>query len=544
MDSSVPSYPQANPLPRRRNAGFAGVGALLFSALILLGSVGAGLCEDPSDPIINLFLQKGFITESEAAKARAEIASIRTNEVSQMPRLPQPKWGISQAIKNIELFGDVRLRYEYRSVEDPAGGNIDLQRFRYAARVGVRGSLFDDFYYGLRLDTSSNPRSSWLTFGTSSSGTPYNGPFGKSKADIAVGQAYLGWHGQDWLDLTLGKMPNPLYTTPMVWDPDLNPEGAAEHLRYTVGSADLFATLGQFLYEDINPYSASGGLGFNGLTGQNGQDVFMLAWQGGMNYHITTNTTVKVAPVLYKYVGLRRSSINSPNVTAPFFGDPYIGEGAYLGPGTGTAAGYAGYGIAGTLPGFGSVDYPLNQVGLNNLLVVEVPFELDFELWKLDASLFGDAAYNLEGNDRAKAAAAGYAYWLANQPTPPTIRPFAPQKNEDKAYQIGFAIGSKKGWLGRTRHPWELRTYWQHTEQYSLDPNLIDSDVFEGRENLEGINVQLTYGLTPNFIASVRYAYASRINDKLGTGGSNQDIPQMNPIQDFSLLQLDLSLRF
>jgi hypothetical protein len=251
-----------------------------------------------------------------------------------------------------------------------------------------------------------------------------------------------------------------------------------------------------------------------------------------------------VAPVLYKYVGLQRSSANSPNVTSPFFGDPYIGEGAYLGPGTGTAAGYAGYGISSTLPGYGSLGYPLNQVGLNDLLVVEVPFELDFRIRNLDARVFGDVAYNLEGNDRAKAAAAGYAYWLANQPTPPTIQPFAPQKNEDKAYQLGFAIGSKKGWAGRVRHPWEFKTYWQHTEQYSLDPNLTDSDVFEGRENLEGFTVRLTYGLTPNLIGSIQYAYATRINDKLGTGGSNQDIPQMNPIQDYNLLQLDLSLHF
>jgi len=32
-------------------------------------------------------------------------------------------------------------------------------------------------------------------------------------------------------------------------------------------------------------------------------------------------------------------------------------------------------------------------------------------------------------------------------------------------------------------------------EQYSLDPNIIDSDVFEGRENMEGINAQIAYGL-------------------------------------------------
>ena len=30
----------------------------------------------------------------------------------------------------------------------------------------------------------------------------------------------------------------------------------------------------------------------------------------------------------------------------------------------------------------------------------------------------------------------------------------------------------------------------------------------------------------------------------LGTGGSNQDMPQVNPIDEFSLLQFDLTLKF
>jgi hypothetical protein len=45
-------------------------------------------------------------------------------------------------------------------------------------------------------------------------------------------------------------------------------------------------------------------------------------------------------------------------------------------------------------------------------------------------------------------------------------------------------------------------------------------------------------------IGTIRYGYASRINDKLGTGGSGQDIPQMNPIDHFSLIQVDLTLKF
>ena len=112
--------------------------------------------------------------------------------------------------------------------------------------------MFDDFYYGLRIDTSPSPRSPFVTFGSSSAGTPYQGPYGKSTAGINIGQAYLGWKPEKWVDVTVGKMPNPLYTTPMVWNANLNPEGAAERFYYTVGEADLFATFGQFLYQDVS----------------------------------------------------------------------------------------------------------------------------------------------------------------------------------------------------------------------------------------------------------------------------------------------------
>ena len=519
-----------------------------------VGAVTQGLCAnspDADDPLLDLFIQKGFVTQQEAEKVKAEAEAKRTNELANAS-FPSSKWKISKDIKNVELFGDIRLRYEDRSAADPAGNSIDLQRFRYAVRLGLRGEVFDDFYYGVRLDTAANPRSSWLTLGSSTSGTPYQGPFGKSTAGLNIGQAYLGWRPWDWVDLTVGKMPNPLYTTPMVWDGDLNPEGAAERFKYTVGEADLFATFGQFLYQDLNPNSASGGLGINGNLGQKTDNIFLFAWQGGMNYHITTNTSAKIAATLYNYIGLQRSSVNNFGVLSPYFGDPYIGEGAYyLNGGTSQttlAPGYSGFGSSSTFPGYGSAGFSLNQVGLNHLLVVEVPFEFNFKISKLDARVFGDGAYNLEGGQRAEDAAAAYQAVSALTPGAQT-HVFPAQKSAVKAYQIGFDIGSRDS-LGLVngstsgKNAWELKTYWQHIEQYALDPNLIDSDVFEGRENLEGVYATLAYGFTDNFIGTVRYGHASRINKLLGTGGSNQDIPQINPINDFDLFQVDLTFRF
>jgi Putative porin len=504
---------------------------------------------DADDPLLDLFIQKGFVTQQEAEKVKAEAETMRTNE-TQMPQLPESKWKISQGIKSVELFGDIRLRYEDRSAEDSGNNRIDLQRYRYSVRVGLRGDVFDNFYYGVRLDTGVNPRSSFVTLGTSSSSsTVYQGPFGKSNGGINIGEVYLGWRPWDWADLTVGKMPNPLYTTPMVWNGNITPEGFAEHFKYTVGAADFFATFGQFLYQDVNPSTASGGLGINSTIGQKTDNIFMFAWQGGLNYHITTNTSAKIAATLYNYIGRRRSSSTSPGALSPYYGDPYIGEGAYL-LASGNAPGYGGYGTSGTLVGYESSGYPLNQVGLNHLLVLEVPFEFNFKISRLDARVFGDVAYNLEGGQRAEDAAAAYTYVLANTPTSTTkTSPFSPQKNDVKAYQIGFDIGSRDslGLVSGTtsrRHGWEVKTYWQHIEQYSLDPNLLDTDFFEGRENLEGIYVAAAYGFTENLIGAFRWGHASRINKLLGTGGSGQDIPQMNPINDFDIYQVDLTLRF
>ena len=370
-----------------------------------------------------------------------------------------------------------------------------------------------------------------------------------------MGQIYLGWTPASWLELTFGKMANPLYTTPMVWSPTINPEGIAEHLKYTVGEADFFANFAQFLYADQNPDSASDnlGLGPNGL-GQSANQIFQIAWQGGFNYRVTTNISAKVGATIYQYFGMQRSG--KYGGISPYFGDPYIGEGAYTGPGTANPVnGASGYGTSGTLPGYESLGYPNNQVGLDNLLVLEVPFELNLRLFKkVDVRVFGDAAYNLEGSKRADAAAAAYKQYLENPTlglTSAQIKSlsFAPQRGDNKAYQIGLAVGSKDGVglvYGTTakRHAWEIRSYWQRVEQYSLDPNILDTDFFEGVENLQGFYIAGAFAFTDNFIGTVRYGRACRINNKLGTGGTGQDIPQINPINEFDLLQADLTFKF
>lgn len=537
---------------------------ILMAAAILLAS-NRGWCDNstnaPSittDPLLDLFVKKGYVTQQEADQVKAEAEAMQTNNGAYL--LPEEsRWKVSQGIKGLELYGDLRLRYEDRYAADPAGNSIDLRRFRYAVRVGVRGDLFNSFYYGLRLDTSANPRSPFVTMGSAAATSSYYpGPFGKSQASINIGQVYLGWHPEDWVDITIGKMPNPLYASTMVWSANIAPEGFAERLKYPVGPAQFFANFGQFLYADLNPNSESADLALSNPFGQETDNIFMFAWQGGVNYQITTNISAKVAGTLYNYIGLKQSAPDQNGALAPYYGDPYIGEGAYYLEGAqGYAPGYSGFGTGSGLPGYGSVNYPLNQVGLNDLKVIDIPFEFNYKFpsARLIARMFGDFAYNLDGKERAEAADNAYQAVYANTTTaqqPHTF--FAPQTSDVKAYQIGAGIGSDDVVYGpmqglvygtaAPKHAWEVRTYWQHVEQYSLDPNILDTDFFSAVENLQGIYVAAAYAFTGDFIGTFRYGHASRINDQLGTGGSGQDIPQINPINDFDIYQVDFTLRF
>jgi Putative porin len=473
--------------------------ALLSLALALRAQTPAPGSGPTADALLRKLVEKGVLTQKEAKDVLTE--SMETNQTS------ASKWRISNAIKNIELFGDVRFRYEYRGADNAPGTLVNKddyfrERFRYALRFGIRGDLFDDFYYGLRLETSANPRSPWVTFGDDSNPTPAD----KHSDGVNVGQLYLGWRPADWFEMTVGKMPMPLYVTPMIWDSDINPEGAVEKVKVSAGPyVDLFANFGQFLYQDANPDTAFPS-----------SDTFMLAWQLGANVRLTKDTQLKVAPVLYNYTGIGQSNSLS------LLDQPYVGEGLG-GINVGVFTNYAN-----------AVHF--NQNGINDLLVLEVPAELDFPIGRYQARVFGDFAYNFLGDDRARAAA---------QAAGPTILPRA-YLGQDKAYQVGAAFGNLGLVYGLTsrKHTWEARAYWQHTEQYAVDVNLIDSDFFEGRANLEGIYSAFAYSFTDSIIGTIRYGYANRINKDLGTGGNNLDMPILNPVKQYHLVQLDLTWRF
>lgn len=500
---------------------------VVAGAAAFLALAPAAAAQVSADALLDKLVAKGILKQDEADQLKNEAL---TNTPPQMGS----KFKISDAIKGMELYGDLRMRYEYRGAElDPQtqpGVYDTANRWRYALRIGIRGDLTNDFYYGLRLETSQNERSTWNTFGSVGS-SPYNGPFSKSSYTLYIGLAYLGWRPTSWLDVSVGRVPQPLYTTPMVWDSDYTPEGVVEKIKFTHGPADYFATLAQYVYQDTTPssdYQIQGGSTAAVELGDfSDNNAYLLAWQLGATYHLDAEISAKVAPVFYTYVG-------HGNASAGYYG-PFVGQGIVgftFDPGSSTSG----------VPGAFGTTTSYNQTGINDLSIIELPMEVDFKIGSLDARAFGDFSINLKADDRARAA-----YDAGTAIGGPSVFPGGLQLGQDQAMQMGLAVGNNLDLLYGSKPKkgtWEARVYWQHVEQYALDPNLLDSDFFEGRGNLQGIYAGFAYSLTDAMIGTFRYGLAERINNQLGTGGYNADLPLPNPINRFQIVQVDVTWKF
>jgi len=528
--------------------------------------------------LLNALVKKGVLSDQEAQQIEAE-------DQKEYNETAASKINLSSSIKTITFYGDLRLRYEMRDGTTPAGytGNggahlsaadsQDDNRWRYRLRFGIKGTLYDNFFFGLRASTNPTyDRSGNVTFGHSDGA----GPFGKAQNLLALDQVYLGWHATDDITLTGGQMPNPFYTTNLIWDDNLNPAGAAEQWDHTFSDdLEVFATAGQFVYQ------AAAGNGFTNGLGSNSSNynTFMYGEQVGFKYNFDKNTFFKGAATMYTYSGTDGSAssgtvaslystsplnLAAPNASPSFFNGPFVG----------------------------AASAPVSNVsGINDLAVLEVPMEYDFKIgpgvtttrssdpkdvkgmgtetttgWVLPMRIFSDFAYNFEADERADqardaleelAAHPGTSNVGVTAPTPTggqtqaqatremlNSAPFQGVLDSGKdfldqsAYQIGIEAGQLK-----KKGDWDAKLWWQSTGYYAVDPNLIDADIFNAATNLQGVVIAVSHNWTDGLSSTLRYAHATPVNGKLATPNVNQDL-QEGDIRQYNLFQADLMWKF
>ena len=521
--------------------------------------------------LLNALVKKGVLSDSEAQQ-------IETEDQKEYNETAASKISLASSIKKITFYGDLRLRYEMRDGVTGSGytGNggakltapdsEDRNAWRYRLRFGVKGDLTDNFFFGIRAAT--NPyydRSGNVTFGHSDAA----GPFGKGQSLLAIDQVYLGWHATDDITLTGGQMPNPLYTTDLVWSDDLNPAGASEQWDHKFDNGlDVFATAGQFVYSAAAGNAITNGLGSN----TSNVNTFMYAEQVGFKYNFDKDTFFKAAATMYTYSGTSSNAssgtvaslysttplaLAAPNASPSFFNGPFVG----------------------------AASAPISNVsGINDLAVLETPMEFDFKIgpgmhkstssdpkdlkemktetttgWVLPMRIFADFAYNFEASERANQARAaidslantgdsnvgvtsqGSAAANADMIASPTFQGVLNSGTgflDQSAYEIGIEAGQLK-----KKGDWDAKLWWQSTGYYAVDPNLIDADIFNAATNMQGVIVAVSHNWTDGLSSTLRYAYAMPVNGRLATPNVNQDL-QEGDIRQYNLFQADVMWKF
>jgi hypothetical protein len=166
--------------------------------------------------------------------------------------LPIPE--VPEWVGKVKIGGDIRVRYQNDRVADDSGAwydystinknggfnladpqtdllsynNLDRDRLRGRLRVGIDAKIGYDFNAGIRLSTGNtgDPVSTNQTLGT-----------GLNRYEVVLDRAFLGykWTSDrgDWsLDAKGGRIPNPYYSSDLLWDSDLGFEGLSGAVTY------------------------------------------------------------------------------------------------------------------------------------------------------------------------------------------------------------------------------------------------------------------------------------------------------------------------
>ncbi len=113
--------------------------------------------------LLDLLVKKKVITDQEAEQTKAELAQ-------QYASTPAGKLSLSTPVQQIRLYGDApcALRIPRRgSALGPKGfapsDTANADRFRYRLRLGADVTLTDNWFLGVRLETSNDARSTNVT---------------------------------------------------------------------------------------------------------------------------------------------------------------------------------------------------------------------------------------------------------------------------------------------------------------------------------------------------------------------------------------------
>ena len=174
---------------------------------------------------------------------------LETKEAEKTWRESLPKW-----TRKIRISGDLRLRYErlwdrgMLNEDGTPGKQDDRDRGRLRVRLYIDAPITDEIKTHFMITTN---------MATHQEATTTNATFGEDFNDkgIFLARAYAEYKPNRFkgLGVGAGKFKKNFYNTDIMWDTDVNPDGAFEYYRYQGSKVfEPFIYLGQMVVNENN----------------------------------------------------------------------------------------------------------------------------------------------------------------------------------------------------------------------------------------------------------------------------------------------------
>lgn len=463
-----------------------------------------------------------YVPEIVKQEIRDQVRSELRAEVTQdvIKHAETNRWGIKDAlpdwINRMKFSGDIRVRGEgiYQDEENSLlyldaseindSGSLstldtinDRERTRVRMRLAVKAKVNNNIEAGIRLSSGNtdDPISTNQTLGNSG-----------SRYDVTIDRAYLKYtdtnnDGYDWLTLWGGRIPNPWFSTDLIWDSDLNFEGFAATARHNFAGGDslyditetnkeVFFTVGYFPLEEFS---------------QSSNDPFLLGAQLGGSLTLNNQSKFTLASSYYKYDDIQADQ--APAGSGSFFDfrapnnltqgntlfeiqDPLSSD---------ILVGYA-------------TDYELLGFTARADLTTFAPYRL---------VLIGDYVENVGYDDSGVNERLGFDY-----------------KEETTAYQMKVEFGWPSA---KQAGNWKLHAAYKYIERDAVLDAFTDSDFHGGGTDAEGYVIGADYGIGHNAWVSFKWISTDEID---GPEYRNVDCDVLNCDYKYDRAQIDVNAKF
>jgi len=436
------------------------------------------------DILIEKLVEKGVLSPSDAEdlvreiqkeseKEKAEVKEVASETAKEVVKEEKQKGGFEmpQWVKDIKPFGDLRLRHDTQW-KDKDSGSDTRNRERFRLRFGVKTEVYKNTEVGIRLASGS---------GFQNTTNQSYDDHGRGK-NVFIDRAYAKWKANENFTIVGGKHKNPLFTTPLVWESDVQPEGFAETFNFGItDNVSLYANFGQWFIEEIKAKNS---------------DPTQLSFQMGTEIKPTKDFSLNFAATYHSFLNMDRISFDVDDIDDK---ETFIGYNN----------------ASGQQMVFDNDGQLVNEWGCLEL-ILEAKFK---NFLPLPFSIFANYIQNLDA-DTDELIRKGVAYPDTN---PADLLAYGGD-DRDMGWLVGVDFGNKK-----KKGDLYFKYWYQVLEDYAFPAVYVDSDFHNGGTNNKGHKIHARYLFTDRISARAT-GYLTERDDERKDGKFDEDRIQLDVV--------------